>query len=394
VRVLLVKSLSRYNALRVFVEELEQAMNARGIETVVADLALTKTDADDVALLTSFGPVDFGFTFSIYGDFVDPVSKRTIDQIIGAPMVVQLVDYPLSQSGRLAATAPSSAVLTIDPSHDDAIREVFGPNRFAFVGFNPHAALGAPHPPASSPAAFTAERPIALLFSGSGYAGGEPPWKDFPEFVRNLFDDAADLALSLEFIPALEAVDMVLSRLGADPEDPQFLPVRALANLTHEWVRSVRRRAVFETAAKVGLPLTICGSDDGDLFGRFECLGPVDTARSVELMQQARTVLNINANFGHGTHDRVFSAMVAGAAAVSDFSTYYAEKFTPGSDIALYRWTHLEEDLGALRDLIEDPVRLHAMAEAGHANACRNHRWDNRIDAILHAGEVCRRAWK
>lgn len=395
-RVLLIKALSRYNVLRDFTDEVDRALCARGIETVVADLALTKTDADDLAILSAAGPVDFGFTFYVYGHYVDP-AKRSIGEIIGAPLVVQHVDYPLTHHDALARTAASSAILTVDPSHVDAIRKVFGPSRFAHVGFNPHAAIGEPHPPASSPAAFAAERPISILFSGSWYAPSAPPWKDFPEFVRKLFDDAADLALSVEFVPALDAIDTVLSSIGADPADPQFLPVRAFAHLTHEWVRASRRRAFFAAAAKVGLPLTIYGEGyDQAGFDRsnFDCRGTIDFDANIALMRQAKMVMNINANFGRGSHERPFTAMVAGAVAASDTSTYYAEQFESGREIVLYRWTHLEEDLAALRDLLGDPARMHEIAEAGHVNACRNHRWDNRIDTILAAAQSCRGAWK
>ncbi len=348
-RVLLIKALSRYNVLRNFTDEVERALRARGIKTVVADMALTETDADDLAILSAVGPVDFGFTFFVYGDYVDSL-KRSISQVIGAPLVVQYVDYPLTHRDSLARTAASSAVLTVDPSHVDTIHKVFGPARFTHLGFNPHAAVGEPHPPAASAAAFAAERPISVLFSGSWYAPGTRPWKDFPEFVRKLFDDAADLSLGMEFVPALDAIDTVLRGAGADPADPQFLVVRMLANLTHEWVRSSRRRAFFDAAAKVGLPLTIYGDGfetAGFDPGKFDYRGPVDCDANVALMRQAKMVVNINANFGRGSHERPFTAMVAGAVAASDTSTYYAEQFVLGHEIMLYRWTHLEEDLAA-----------------------------------------------
>jgi hypothetical protein len=393
-RVLLIKARSHYNALRRFTDEVDRALSARGIETVVADVAET-SDAEDLALLSSVGPVDFGFTFFVFGNYVDAESKRSIGEIIGGPMVVQYVDYPLTSCDALAGTASRSAILTVDPSHSDAVHQLFGAQRFAYVGFNPHAAVGEPHPPQSSPAAFAAERPISILFSGSWYAPGVRPWKDMPEYIRKLFNDAADLVLSQEFIPALDAVDTVLRAAGGDPADPQFLVVRMYAFLIHEWVRAMRRHAFFQAAAKVGLPLTICGdgyAQAGIDLNAFDHRDGVDFDTTIALMRQSKVVANVNANFGRGSHERPFTAMLAGAVAASDFSTYYADAFAPGQEIVLYRWTHIEEDLAALRDLLEDPVRLHAIAEAGHANACKNHRWDNRIDAILAAADVCRRA--
>ena len=77
--------------------------------------------------------------------------------------------------------------------------------------------------------------------------------------------------------------------------------------------------------------------------------------------------------------------MLAGAVAASDFSTYYADQFDAGREMVLFRWQHLEQDLAALRDLAEDPARLFEIAPAGQNKTSRNHRWANRVDAIIAA---------
>jgi hypothetical protein len=397
-RAVLFKGKSTYDALGAFTGEVAQAFQERGVETVVADLSGAANEHDIQDRLKDIGPVDFGFTFFVFGDYVGADGRMACD-LIGAPLVIQYVDYPLTHRASLERTSSSSAILTVDPSHVDLIRKLYGPNRFVTLGFSPHAGIGKPATLPPTAAAYAAERPIPILFCGSGYRPGEPPWKEFPPYVSKVFAEAAELAMAQEFVPALDAVDATLKRAAAriNVADPQFLPLRRLADRIHEWVRANRRQEFFKTAAKVGLPLTIYGRDfapDDAVFGNVSYRGEADFTEVLQAMRQSQIVMNINANFGYGSHERPFTAMVAGAVAASDFSTYYADAFDAGREIVLYWWTHLEEHLAGIRDLLHDRDRLFEIAQAGHAKACRDHRWPNRIDNYLAAAQTCMQAWK
>src|SRR6202012_3151372 len=97
--------------------------------------------------------------------------------------------------------------------------------------------------------------------------------------------------------------------------------------------------------------LHVCGAGWEPHLHRFKTVtyhGPVGMTRMVELMRQSRLVLNTNGNFGAGSHERPFSASLAGAATFSDFSRYYADAFIPGENIALFSWLDLP---GAMDDL-------------------------------------------
>ena len=388
-RVLLIKGVSRYDVLRDFIDAVGEAFRARDIEPVVLDSTPLKTHDEIFRALKGVGPVDMAFTFYIFGHYVDP-QRRTLGEIIGAPVVVQYVDYPLSLREALDNTDSATAILTVDPSHGEAIQKLYGPRRFAHLGFNPHAGTGEAFALPASAAQFAAERPIPIFFSGTYYRPVDPPWKDFPANIRRVFDEAADYAVSQEFVPALDALDATLKRMGLDPNlpDPSIRQVRFLADKVHEWVRALRRYRFFEAAAKVGLPLTVTGSgydDDLPRFPNIDYRGICGFHDAIRLMQQSRMVININANFGRGSHERPFTAMLAGAVAASDHSSYYADQFDAGQEMMLFRWQHLEQDLAGLRDLAENSARLWQIAQAGQDKTSRNHRWANRIDAIISA---------
>lgn len=395
-RVIVFLGASMHGALPAFSADMIRAMRRRGIDAMPFDLGETRSTQWVSDRLKEIVPVDFLLSFQILTTFRDP-DGHSIAQIAGAPLVSLYVDHPLLQFHNLHQADPRCAILTVDPSHTDAIRAVHGADHFAHLDFCPHGGIGETVALPDDPAPFARQRPIQIMFSGCYYRP-DPPYADiFPENVRQIFRDAADIALATEWISPLAALEQALAARGLDLDDPalqQDLKVlRGMCCFIGEHVRKERRMRFFAAAHRVGLPLTVYGRDfDGarERFANIDFRGAADFSDILRLMGQSRMVVGTNANFGRGSHERPLSAMLAGAVAATDTSAYYRARFTPGRDIALFRWQHLDEDLAALRALAADPAALLAMARAGQEKADARERWDNRIDTILNAAAIAR----
>lgn len=310
--------------------------------------------------------------------------------MFGAPHVVQYVDYPLTHWVALDRTAADTALLMIDESHVETVAAIYGRGRFAYLGFSPHGAMGAPSTPAGDTADFARSRPIPILFAGSFYEPQPPWWETQAPAVASIFRRAVDIALAHEAAPALAALDAALAEHGLDPAEPEVVEFRKLATHVHEHVRAERRIAALSTAADIGLPVHVYGrgfETQRERLKSFTFGGEADVSQITELMAQSRLVLSINANFGAGSHERPLMALLAGAAAATDVSSFYLEHFEPG-DLALHRWNALAEDLAQIGAL--EPEALQLMARAGQARVAAAHRWAHRVDAILAAAEAVR----
>jgi hypothetical protein len=279
------------------------------------------------------------------------------------------------------------------PDSPDAINATYGADHFAFVGFNPHAAVGDPAPMPANPEAFATERPIPIMFPGSFYGPDQPFWKNFSPDLRSLFDDAYEIALSCEWTPVLDALRQALLARGVDPAAPHLQEVRKGATFIHEQVRRRRRLHLLEVADAIGIPLYVVGTGYEGQLHRLRNIvhgGTGDLNAIAKLMTLSRVVLNINANFGAGSHERPLTAMMAGAVAASDYSTYYADCMREDQEILLYRWMALPEGLEAIARIAADPDSAYAIALAGQARVKAEHQWDNRIDNILNAAQSAR----
>jgi len=390
----MLKGSSQYGGARTFIDHAAAACARRGLAVQILDVAGLEDPMSPLIAAAAKAATDFVFSINMLGEARDGLG-RSLAQIFQAPHVVWHVDYILSQDERLEATPADTALLTVDPTQVEAVASIFGPARFPHLGFCPHAAVGRPAADDEDPQAFSRARPIPLLWSGGLQRPGDAPWAKDPGPARKVFDDAVDLALSVEWMAPHLALDAVLKSRGLDLADPAHRGARKAATLVDTRVRLIRRYDFIKALAKTGLPIRICGAGwDSDLyrFKRATYEGPVPMTRMAELMAQSQIVLNTNGNFGAGSHERPFSTMLAGAASVSDFSSFYGEVLEDGRDLMMFRWRDLAGGLAALAELSADAGRIFQIARAGKAKALAGHTWDSRIEVILAAAQAVRAA--
>ena len=341
-------------------------------------------------------PTTLIFTINIAGEFRDSLG-RTIRDLYGCPHVVWHTDYILSKNAdRVRGTPKSTAMLvgSIRPRSTPCAL-IYGQDRFDHLAFFPHPAVGAPAPDDATVAEFVERRPIGVLWSG-GFQKPETPWSAVEGPAKALLQEALDLALSVEWAPPHEALDHVLASRGLDLADPSIQGAREAAALVDVEVRMTRRFAFLKAVAATGLPLHIVGAGWDEQLHHFKHAtyeGPVEMTRMAEFlpMTQSRVVLNTNGNFGAGSHERPFSASLAGAATFSDFSRYYGQVFEPGTSIELFHWKDLAGGMAQLASPGRRPgAGFRDGAQRQGPDDRRPHLGLRRIDLILGAAEAVR----
>lgn len=391
VKLVLLRGQSQYEVLPYFLSDIAAAFTRRG--WVVEEIDTAALAGEAFLVRVAEARPDLVFSFNIGAEVID-AHGRAIAERTGAPHIVQIVDHPLQDFERLNAMARSVGLLLVDPSHVRALKTFYAADRFAYLGFSPHGGMGPVAPVLGDAASFTASRDIPVFFAGTYYRPGRRPWEDgaTPPILQQFFRDALQRALAVEWVAAEDVFDKVLAEAGLDLNDrsEDTLSLRRLSGFVHQEVRLERRLRFFQAAARVGLPLTVVGAHyeaDQALYPNMTVLGPKPVAEVLGLMARARLVANTSANFGLGSHERPLTAMRAGAVAVSDYTGFFADRFS-AAEMALFRWTHLEEDLAKLAGLLGDPDALYAMAKAGQAKAAAEHGWAERVDSIIAAGRA------
>ena len=110
--------------------------------------------------------------------------------------------------------------------------------------------------------------------------------------------------------------------------------------------------------------------------------GKVLAPEILPLMNDSKIVLNTMTWFKAGAHDRVFNGMLAGAAVVTDDSTYLRREFSDGKELVMFDL----EDLGTLPERVFELFghidRAQQIADCGYRAAKEGHTWKSRAEYI------------
>ena len=136
------------------------------------------------------------------------------------------------------------------------------------------------------------------------------------------------------------------------------------------------------------------------MFGRgwetFECERPqnliihssVDYLEGINILCNSKVVLNIPPLFRNGIHDRVLSAMLCGAACVSERSLYQEEQFTDKETICFYDVKHIDKLPSIINHLLQNANEAETIINKAKKIAEKNHTWKNRALTILEQSEA------
>ena len=384
-RFVLLKGQSQYGSLRLHIDQLAAALAGLGHQTQVIDLI----GPDGLAALaqTTDTPPDAYVGFSGVGTDFKAGGVSVFNQI-GAAYVGLYVDHPVHHMPRLVEPIGRYVAFFLDQSHVKFMAAWPPGQKLAQLGFLPPGANELPEPVDTSDEAFAA-RDIPLLFTGT--YRGEPPrawtaWEASP--ARDITEEIAQRMAADGALPILDALKASLRERGVTLSGELMADFMPLLQAPQAFAEAYHRDALLNALGAAGVPMQIYGAGWEPLVARYPSFaygGVGSFEETLHLLRRARLVLNTNNGFVSGGHERVFTAMSAGAGVFSDASTYYAQAFKEGREIVTFAWKRMAEAPDKLAALMADVPRQAALARAGHKVATREHRWADRAQKLVRA---------
>jgi len=265
--------------------------------------------------------------------------------------------------------------------------KAWGANRtYAHLGFLPPGANELDQPVDTSDAAF-ARRDIPLLFTGTYRGPPKPGWTGWPDSAaKALLADTAERMAADGRLPLLDALREAATARKARLSAELLEAMALLLSTAQQYAEAWHRHAVLTALGEAGVPVEVHGLGWAPLCERypsFRHAGEGSFEQTLHLLRRARIVLNINNGFISGGHERVFSAMSAGAAVFSDSSRYYDDVFEDETEIATFSIRHPDRAPEQLTALMADLPAQAAMARAGHTRAAAEHSWTARAAKLM-----------
>lgn len=379
-KVLVIKGRSAYNVLRKAADEIAEGFDAAGCETEVLD-----TQAEDF-LIRLNGCMEhreqYAFCFSLQAIGWEQ-ECTALPQLRDMRRVGWLVDDPFFHEARLIGSVGTGAyVLTVQDAFTQRIREMYP--KFEMIETLYHGGFASEQVPRWE------DREIDVFFPGS-YTSRETVWEKLKKIDGIMGSVAQKVALRLiqngQTRTWDEELRCYLDEIQFEMSEDEFQTLLREFYPLDEFQRVCMREQMLETLLKAGRRMSVVGkgwnSYQGEGVENLEILAEegVNITEVVKYMQHSKIVLH-NINFVTGLHERIFTAMLAGAVCVTEKYELLEKFFEDGKEIVTYSSDEPQQLVAVINDLLSDPGRAAAIAAAGRRKALQKHTWKHRGEQI------------
>lgn len=377
-----------YDTLDLFSDQLAEAFAELGYEIFVYEareaevskaklLAMVREKRGNCAVVT-FN--NLGYNLDMEG--------ANVWEHFDIPYINILMDHPFHFERPLREAPDTAIVLCTDRNHVKYIRRFY--KNIRQIDFLPHAGieLGRKHKPLR-------ERKIDVL-----YAGALPIYtvtKMIPDLNDKYGLDMRELMQEVlrELVThpdktteqAIEEYVQTVCRPGGELTDEELQQVIIHMRFLDSYATSFFREQAVRILVENGIEVTAYGVgwDQCEWSGNphLKYGGKVLAPQILPLMNDSKIVLNTMTWFKAGAHDRIFNGMLAGAAVVTDDSTYLQRECTDGKELVMFKRNDLATLPERICELFGNMDRAQEMADCGYEFARTNHTWKNRAEYIV-----------
>jgi hypothetical protein len=299
-----------------------------------------------------------------------------------------MVDHPVYYDKALAYRLPRIQTFCVDRDHVAYMKRFYPKTPCEFLPLAGNDLL-----PAQAVLPDTFEqwqrRPYPLVFTANyvPVANIDRQLMEMETEYREFYYEIIESFIKEPGQDLLSCIESYLRREMPDLTDAQVCEGMHTMPVVDLWIRTYFREKTVRILAEGGIKVHLFGKD----WDLVACAHPenlvsagrmVSSGDCVQAIAQANIALNTMPWFKDGAHDRIFTAMLHGAAALTDGSTYLREQFAHMDTVAFYDLQSLECLPQQVEELLGEPQRLYEMACRGKAVAKQLHRWKNRAEIL------------
>lgn len=219
-----------------------------------------------------------------------------------------------------------------------------------------------------------------------------PLWDKFGpmpgKYMLNILTDILSLLRSKP-VSVVTAAKAVLKDRGME-ETNFFQAMAVFFPAIIAYIKAWRRKTLVVELLNAGIALDVFGAgwDKMDLPQGAKLHGAIAYEDMLQVMSKAKIVVNDEACFNEGAHDRVFTAMLNGAVVVSEYSSYLAEEFILDQDLVMFDWQNIGGQIQKIPELLTNKTYRERMARNAYNKVIKRHTWRNRAERMLEAAEI------
>ena len=219
-----------------------------------------------------------------------------------------------------------------------------------------------------------------------------PQWhqEDVAKSIVAILDDVADILMNYP-VNLLTAFQEVLYARGMYEQEylkalvPYFWPVLG-------YIKPWRRHQMVRCLVEDGFKVHVFGNgwQNTSFCDMLINHGEVPYQDMLDVISKTKVLVQDEAMFNDGAHDRVFTGMLNGAVVVSEYSAYLDELFEDQHDLFMFDWQHTKEQMDVIHQLLGDDYYRADIARNAYEKVIKSQTWRNRAERIIETVELFR----
>ncbi|MBQ4233053.1 MAG: glycosyltransferase family 1 protein [Lachnospiraceae bacterium] len=373
-----------YDTLNIFTDKVASCLNNRGIKVDFINLDSKDVEGEIYRVINK--RYDACLTFNSVGQHGFKVNGQFLLDYMKVPFYNYIVDHPMRHYKHLCVPLKSYHVLCLDMGHEEYISKhhtnIKSVHTLPLGGWVNEGKGLKP----------IGDRRYDVVMTGSYYSLSDIEdtiLKGDKQFI-DLTIATINYMLDNRSVSNEEALEAVLEANSIEVDDSAFAMYLNKIDRSNHYVNAYVREEVVRYIIDSGASLHLFG--DGwdklnvDDWKNTVIHKGVPYTETADIYADAKVVLNTMPWFKKGLHDRVPTAMLNGAVALTDTTEYIDNFFrTEGDDAELLTFdiANPGEAVEKLDLLLSDTALLEGISERGRLKALNDLTWESRVDQMI-----------
>ncbi|MCR5273570.1 MAG: glycosyltransferase [Lachnospiraceae bacterium] len=368
-----------YESNLVFIKKMSEALNALGEETRIIELDNDwEKELSEIPYGKYKALIDFN---SLLPRMENDDGSPYLDGF-DAPFFNYVVDHPMYHHPGITRKIKNNNVLCVDTCHVKYIKDNYPDiKKCVYLPLTGEAPLNETD---------FSKRKYEILVMAT-MTDENLIYNDimkFPKEYQTYMKDICELMMENPYTTQEDVVKAYIKNEGLDVSNKDFPLFMNNICMADKLARYRRREKFVTSLIKEDLPVTLVGNGWENTLKaipskRINYVGDVGFNVSYTVMANSKMLVNLSPEFHGGVHDRVYSAMSAGCAVVTDHNDEVEKEFDIGQNIVTYDRGDVFDFTEKVAEVYENAHRMHMIGEEAKKYHKKYDTWEQRMIKFL-----------
>ena len=311
---------------------------------------------------------------------------------LNIPLFNYIVDHPMEHSDGLKGTCRNYHIICLDRLHADFVRKYYG--NIKSVHALPLTGVGDPDEAVDDYESFISrESDVTVTMGLLDVDVLKDQINQLPDGIRTIALDWTDyMEANLDVSPEIALKEILEHNYGNDTViDELYLAFSEIGLIASPYIRVWVRKRIVEEMIRSGLKFNLYGGGWEKIKTKYprsgaELCGDIPMTQTPDLFRKTKLTVNVLPMFKQGTHDRIATAQINGAAVITDGNDFLRQLYKP-NEIAYFDLDKPEEVPEKIQALLDDPKALYETAIRGQAVARKELSGDAATEKLINIME-------